>query len=127
MRLTNGTPQIVDHLAWKHLGANTTFGNHPDVQPVFRSTLVKPTPGSNNLGRLVPVCINEFAAANSIQSDPADGAKDDWFEIYNGSLQTVDLGGLFITDNAGQPTKFRAPSNGQYRIAPGGFLLGVGR
>ena len=123
VRLTNGTPQIVDHLAWKHLGANTTFGNHPEGQPVFRSTLVKPTPGSNNLGRLVPVCINEFAAANSIQRDPADNAPDDWFEIYNGSLQTVDLGGLHITDNAGQPTKFRVPSNGQYRIAPGGFLL----
>jgi hypothetical protein len=55
--------------------------------------------------------------------DPADTDPDDWFELYNSGSQTIDLGGFWLTDNAFTPTKYRVPTNGQYRIAPGGFLL----
>ena len=48
---------------------------------------------------------------------------DDWIEIYNASTNTIDLGGYYLTDNLGNKTQYRVPSNGQYVIQPGGFLL----
>jgi hypothetical protein len=123
-RLTNGVPQVVDQLSWRWLGPNVTYGSYPEGQPVFRSTLLSPTPGTNNTARPYPISINEFMAANSLTIvDPADGLADDWIELYNGGQQTIDLGNFYLTDNAGQPTKYRVPNNGQYRIPPNGFLL----
>jgi Lamin Tail Domain/Putative Ig domain len=50
-------------------------------------------------------------------------AQDDWFELFNASERTVDLSGYHLTDDPLDPAKFRVPTNGQYRIAPRGFLL----
>ncbi len=123
-RLTNGAPQVVDHLAWRWLGANVTFGSYPEGQLLFRSTLVAPTPGAANIGRPYPIMINEFMAVNvNALRDPADNEAEDWIEIWNGGQQTVDLGGLYLTDSQFDPLKFRVPTNGQYRIPPGAFLL----
>lgn len=123
-RLTNGVPQVVDHLAWRWLGANVTLGSHPEGQLIFRSTLVEPTPGAVNIGRPYPILINEFMAVNvNSLRDPADNEGEDWIEIWNGGQQTVDMGGMYLTDSQFDPLKFRVPTNGQYRIAPGGFLL----
>src|SRR6185503_6835573 len=49
VRLTNGEPQIVDHLAWKWLGPNATYGSFPEAQPVFRFILSASTPGATNV------------------------------------------------------------------------------
>jgi len=123
-RLTNGMPQVVDHLAWRWLGANVTRGSHPEGQLIFRSTLVEPTPGAVNVGRPYPIMINEFMAANvNSLRDPADNEAEDWIELWNGGQHTIDLGGMYLTDSQFDPLKFRVPTNGQYRIAPGGFLL----
>ncbi len=125
-RLTNGVGplQIVDHLVWRHLGANATYGSFPEGQPVFRSGLAAATPGAANNGRPVPVCINEFLASNSLGlRDPADTDPEDWIELYNSGAQAVDLGGFHLTDTAGTPLKYRVPTNGQYRVPPGGYLL----
>jgi hypothetical protein len=123
-RLTNGVPQVVDHLAWRWLGANVTFGSHPEGQLIFRSTLVEPTPGALNVGRPYPIVINEFVAVNvNSLRDPADSDADDWIELWNGGQHTIDLGGMYLTDSQFDPLKFRVPTNGQYRIPPGGFLI----
>jgi hypothetical protein len=124
VRLTNGAPQILDHLVWKWLGANASYGSFPEGQPVFRAMSLIATPASPNTGRPAPISINEFLASNSAGiSDPADSDRDDWLELFNGGNETVDLGGFYLTDTIGTPTKYRVPTNGQYRIAPGGFLL----
>jgi hypothetical protein len=114
----------VDHLSWRWLGANVTFGSYPEGQLLFRSTLVEPTPGAVNIGRPYPIMINEFMAVNvNSLRDPADNEGEDWIEIWNGGQQTVDLGGMYLTDSQFNSTKFRVPTNGQYRIAPGGFFI----
>lgn len=124
VRLTNGQPQIVDHLAWKWLGPNATYGSFPEGQPVFRSTLALATPGATNVARPVPVCINEYLAINSTGvRDPADTDADDWIELFNGGTQAIDLGGFYLTDSFFNPTRFRVPTNGQYRVPPNGFFL----
>ncbi len=67
--------------------------------------------------------INEFMADNdSIIEDPDEpGAFDDWIEIYNAGATTVDLGGMYLTDDAGDPTQWQIPSG--VTIDPGAYLL----
>jgi hypothetical protein len=69
-----------------------------------------------------PVRINEWMAANSSAvADPADGAFDDWFELYNDSDLFVSLGGFTLTDDLQRPAKFPIPTG--FAIAPRGYLL----
>ena len=67
-----------------------------------------------------PVRINEVMAANrstletSVRSAPAgrfdsDILTPDWIELANTSSQAVDIGGLYLSDNADRPTKWRIP------------------
>jgi hypothetical protein len=73
---------------------------------------------------LLPVVINEWMADNIGPggfADPADGLFQDWFELYNPNPTAVNLGGYYLTDNLGNPTKFAIPTN--TIIAGRGFLL----
>jgi hypothetical protein len=54
--------------------------------------------------------INEFLAINDSILADEDGEYSDWIEIYNGSTNTVDLDGWFLTDNSGELDKWRIPS-----------------
>ena len=124
VHVTNSVTEIVDYLAWNRLGANLSYGSFPEGQPVFRFNLEHPTPGTTNVARPVPVSINEYLASNGTGlADPADGDRDDWIELFNGSGQSVDLGGFYLTDTTTNLMKYLIPKNGQYRIPAGGYLL----
>ncbi|MBI5383807.1 MAG: lamin tail domain-containing protein [Verrucomicrobia bacterium] len=124
VRLLGGQPQVTDHLAWTRLGLNLSHGTYPEAQPAFRIVLQDPTPGALNTRRPLAVMINEWVTKNTNGiADPADGSRDDWFELYNAEPFAVDLGGFYLTDNLGLPTRYRVPTNGQYRIPAGGYLL----
>ena len=57
-----------------------------------------------------PVVINEFLAKNNgVIQDPA-GDWEDYVELYNRSASTVDLSGMFMTDDLEEPTKWQVPS-----------------
>jgi hypothetical protein len=73
---------------------------------------------------LLPVVINEWMADNVGPggfADPADSLFQDWFELFNPNTNAVNLGGYYLTDNFGNPTKFTIPTNTV--IAGRGFLL----
>ena len=55
--------------------------------------------------------------------DPADGHYEDWFELYNPTTNTVNLGGYYLTDNLNNKFQFQIPNNGQYLVPPKGHLL----
>jgi hypothetical protein len=68
--------------------------------------------------------VNEITALNSsCCPDNSSGAAefDDWFEIYNAGTGPVDLNGYYLSDNSGNPFKFRI--EGSTVIPAGGFLL----
>jgi len=67
------------------------------------------------------VLINEFLADNEHVNQDEAGEYDDWVELYNDSAFTVNVGGMYLTDDVGQPTKWQFPSGTS--IAPGGHLL----
>ncbi len=64
--------------------------------------------------------LNEVLADNDgVHADEA-GEYDDWVEIVNIGSAPVALGGLYLTDNLDNPTKWIFPA---LELAPGGFAL----
>jgi hypothetical protein len=73
----------------------------------------------------IPVVINEIMAANrTIVRDP-QLQYDDWVELYNAGDVAVNVGGMYLTDNLSQPTKWRIPADTPpaTTIAAHGYLL----
>ncbi|MCP4589346.1 MAG: lamin tail domain-containing protein, partial [bacterium] len=80
----------------------------------LRATVPEPT-------ALPELYVNEILAYNcDINSDGA-GDYDDWVEIYNGGAAPADLGGMYLTDDPGNPTQWEIPAG--TTIPSGEFLL----
>lgn len=123
-RTVNGSPQIVDYLNYREVGANRSYGTYPPGPASFRQGFAFPTPrGANNpAAPPVTLFINEWMAANtSFVRDPADLDFDDWFEIYNPGTSRVDLAGFSLTDDLARPRKAVVPAG--ISVPPQGFLL----
>jgi hypothetical protein len=69
--------------------------------------------------------INEIMASNSSSVVDPQGQYDDWIEIYNSGDKSVDVGGMYLTDDRSVPTKWRIPSDDSpaTTVAAGKFLL----
>jgi hypothetical protein len=50
--------------------------------------------------------INEFMADNDNIVADEHGDYDDWIEIYNSEPTAIDLGGMYLTDDLSEPTKW---------------------
>jgi hypothetical protein len=130
VRVVNAIPEVLDYLTYSGVGSGLSYGDYPDGQPFSRFVMRDVTPGATNVTRFVNLYINEWLASNTTNSpssiaDPADGQFEDWFEIYNPGTEPVDLGGFYLTDSTSNNTNnfYRVPSNGQYVVPAGGFLL----
>jgi spore coat protein CotH len=67
------------------------------------------------------VVINEFMADNdSLIPDPS-GEFEDWIELCNNTNRTIDLSGMYLTDDFARPTKWQFPAT--TTIAAGGYLI----
>jgi len=69
--------------------------------------------------------INEFLAENDSNIVDPYGDHDDWIEIYNGGSDSIDIGGLYITDDLTDPTQWQIPTIApdSTTIPPGGHLI----
>lgn len=68
-----------------------------------------------------PVCINEFLADNAsdtLQDEDLD--TPDWIELRNTTGAPISLGGLYLTDDAGDLTKWQFPA---VSIPGNGYLV----
>lgn len=70
------------------------------------------------------IVINEISTRPSDLLDNA-GEADDWIELYNASAQTVNLAGLYVTDNLNNRTKYQLlEGNGDEMILqPGAYKI----
>ena len=59
----------------------------------------------------IPLVINELMASNSSSTKDPQGEYDDWIEIYNAGDTVIDLGGMYLTDDLSEPTRWRIPDN----------------
>jgi hypothetical protein len=69
--------------------------------------------------------INELLARNDFGITDSQGQKDDWIEIYNSGEEAINIGGMYLTDDLSEPTKWRIPNDNASAttIEAGGYLL----
>jgi hypothetical protein len=72
--------------------------------------------------------INEFMANNAACCPDKDGDRvefDDWIEVYNPGKTPIDIGGMYFSQNKGEPMGYQIPKTDSTitTIQPGGFLL----
>ncbi|HVY70283.1 MAG TPA: lamin tail domain-containing protein, partial [Verrucomicrobiae bacterium] len=120
----DNSPAVMDYIRYQQLPAGRSVGSYPDGEPRNRRWFFFPTAGATNNPAYpdTVVTINEFMAANTTTiTNPAGGAFDDWFELYNAGADAVDLRDYTLTSNLATPAMFTIPSG--YVIPPGGYLL----
>lgn len=91
----------------------------------------KPSPGYANTDEgnqqftaanplaLGDIIISEVMSSNQEFLVEDNGETYDWIELYNNGSQTVNLAGYGLTDNTGNPAKFRLPDKS---LAPGEYV-----
>ncbi|MEQ9309171.1 MAG: lamin tail domain-containing protein [Balneolaceae bacterium] len=69
--------------------------------------------------------VNEIMASNSSTIADEQGDFDDWIEILNTGNLSVNFGGIYVSDDPDNLTKWQIPTNqsASTTIAPGQFLL----
>jgi hypothetical protein len=73
---------------------------------------------------ITPVRINEVSAANSIYVNEFF-KRNDWVELYNTTDQDLDVEGMYLSDNADNPKKYRiSKADGLSILIPArGYLI----
>ena len=72
-----------------------------------------------------PIRVNEISAGNDIYVNE-QYKKNDWFELYNTTDTSIDVAGLYVSDNPAKPQKYQIPSGRpdlKTVIKPGGKLI----
>lgn len=67
------------------------------------------------------VRINEFVAQNTKGIKDQSGEYEDWIELFNPLGSTVNIGGMFMTDDFDVPMKWKIPQG--WSLQPGASLL----
>src|SRR5262245_35580744 len=65
--------------------------------------------------------ITEIVASNDESLLDYDGDSSDWLEIFNPGVEAVDLGGMKLTDNASNLSKWTFPAG--VAIPAGGYRI----
>jgi hypothetical protein len=65
--------------------------------------------------------VHELMASNTATIQDEVGDFEDWVELRNASAATISLGGMYMTDDLDDPTKWEIPAG--TTIAPGEFLI----
>ena len=69
--------------------------------------------------------VNEILASNTQTLPDGQGEYDDWFELYNASEDSLNIGGLCFTDDEDEPCKWQVPLHfpDKTTLPPHGLLL----
>ncbi|MEO0468070.1 MAG: CotH kinase family protein [Bacteroidota bacterium] len=126
--LTNQVKQIVDRGDWQAGNAMLLLveGNGRRQATAFEADsfqsarLIVDYLMPLSLSPVSQLYINELSPANDTIHDDF-GQKDDWIELYNGGTTAVQLGGLFLSDDPDDLTKWQISA--AVDIQPGAFTL----
>ncbi len=66
------------------------------------------------------IVINEFMAENDSILD-SSGEPEDWIELFNNTNSTVDLSGMYLSNDPGNPTMWQFPAN--TTVLPNSFMI----
>ena len=62
--------------------------------------------------KICSVVINEVMSSNSMYAPCPEGRYTDWVELYNMTAEDIDLDGMYLSDEPGNPTKYRISAEG---------------
>ncbi|OQY29558.1 MAG: hypothetical protein B6244_03370 [Candidatus Cloacimonetes bacterium 4572_55] len=120
---------VIDSLTYGEQTDDVSYGRIPDGSDTWEP-IYTPTPGQANQGGEPPIIlyINEFMASNETCCPDENSEYDDWVEIYNGGDGTVNLAGMYLTDDhyaEGLAEWYQIPDSDPdlTTVEPGGFLL----
>ncbi len=125
---TSGTVTTIDKIKYLQQNTDVSYGRYPDGNSnltIFTQT----TPGTENI---IPsatyvdgLVINEFMSKNNVTVREETGTYADWFEIYNTTSKDIDLGGLFVTNDLSNPTKYMIPKgeSAKTTVKAGGYYM----
>lgn len=65
--------------------------------------------GADQNGDRSDLVINEFMADNGITLASPNGNSPDWIELFNTGSNTIDLTGMYLTDDLNDPTRWQFP------------------
>ncbi|MHA1888524.1 MAG: CotH kinase family protein [Promethearchaeota archaeon] len=119
----------IDQVNISQLKSNNSLGRYPDGANQWYMFTDHPSPNSSNqmddskINYPTTLVINEILAENSqtIEDPYSSGLTADWIEIYNRGNSTVELDGLYLTDNLEDPTLWRFPDN--LSLSAGEYLI----
>ena len=118
---------MIDSVTFEAMADDASLARVPDGDGDWEST-DRPTPGAENLAGIVSVepvvlYINEFMADNDafIEDPDEAGAYEDWVELYNPGTESVDLSGMYMTDDLTDPVQWQIPAG--MTIDAGGYLV----
>jgi len=120
--------EILDSFTFGPLEQDMSYGRYPDGSDFLKSFEV-PTPGAGNQATEQTVIsglyINEIVSRYGTLYPDKHGFYSDWIEIYNGSNNPIDIGGLYFSDNEEQPLMHKIPQtdSDSTTIQPGQFLV----
>ena len=119
---------VIDSISYVNQTSDVSFGRYPDGSQNWHSMTIT-TPGASNQLLILPdlddLYINEFLANNNGLYLDEFGDDDDYIEIYNNGPVSIDIGGLYMTDNLAEPLLWQIPDTdpSATTINPGEFLL----
>ncbi|MCB0397476.1 MAG: CotH kinase family protein [Flavobacteriales bacterium] len=67
------------------------------------------------------IMINEYLASNQSDAKDESGEREDWIELYNTTSSSLDLYGLYLSDDKENPKKFAFPQGTV--IPPNDYLI----
>ncbi len=114
---------IVDQVTFPALGPDIAWGRWPNGTGDWAMLSVS-TPGAENenteISETVDLFINEFIALNNTGIQDEADQFEDWVEIYNPGPASVEMGGLYLTDDPELTTQWSFPDT---LLEAGEFLL----
>ena len=111
---------------WLQPSGQCTDANWADLDGVDGVNMVDFTLLADDWGQIgIPLFINEFMASNNSVIRDTQGEYDDWIELYNSGPESIDVSGMYMTDDLDRPTMWRIPSTvrGKTMIPSKGYLL----
>ena len=105
---------MIDGLTFGPQFDDVSYGRLPDGSDnwaFFNNGTATPGWSNSSGGTVEGLFINEFMADNetTIPDPDGSGGYPDWIEIYNAGANTIDLGGMYLTDDINEPTKWMIP------------------
>ncbi len=113
--------ETIDFLSWPNAPDSGSLTRVPDgtgpwLEDIAHTPLL-PNPVPIQESHLF---ITEFMALNGSTIADETGIFEDWVEIHNSGLGTVDLGGMYLSDELTAPTRWAFPDT---TISPGEYLI----